>query len=67
MTANLRVVRGEPTAEELAALLTVVTAAAAASQPPRPEPARRGGWSDPAQQLRRPVIPGPNAWRASAR
>ena len=62
---SLRVVRGDPTPEELAALLAVVTAAGEA--PAEPERARRGGWSDPARQLRRPLTPGPNAWRASAR
>ncbi|HZC74060.1 MAG TPA: acyl-CoA carboxylase subunit epsilon [Jatrophihabitans sp.] len=65
MTApNLRVVRGDPTPEELAAL-TAVVAAAGAAEPPAPERVRRGGWSDPARQLRRPLFAGPNGWRAS--
>jgi hypothetical protein len=59
----LRVVRGEPTAEELAALLAVVTARAATSSAvDRP----RSTWSDPARQVRRPVPPGAGAWRRSA-
>jgi poly(3-hydroxybutyrate) depolymerase len=57
-------VRGEPTAEELAALAAVVAVAAAAPSEPV-ERVRRGGWNDPAHQHRRPLLPGPNAWRAS--
>jgi hypothetical protein len=61
---TLRVVRGEPTAEELA----VVTALFAAAGEPAPEPprARRGGWNDPGAAHHRPLQPGPNGWRASA-
>jgi hypothetical protein len=29
------------------------------------ERVRRGGWNDPSAQHRRPLIPGPNAWRSS--
>jgi len=67
---SLRVVRGEPTAEELAALVVVLTARAAAAEPPaRPQPA----WADPAGRLpvRRRPLPGPprrgpDSWRRSA-
>jgi Acyl-CoA carboxylase epsilon subunit len=59
----LRVVRGEPTAEELAALLVVLTARAATA----PTLARPGSaWADPAGGLRRPLSPGTGAWRRSA-
>ena len=64
--ADLRIVRGEPTPEEIAAVLAVV--AAASSDAPEPvQRVRRGGWNDPAGMHRRPLLPGPNAWRASAR
>jgi Xaa-Pro aminopeptidase len=62
----LRVVRGEPTAEELAALTVVLTARAAAAAAPKPG-APRSEWRDRASLLRRPLHPGPGAWRASAR
>jgi hypothetical protein len=61
----LRVVRGDPTPEELAALVAVVTARAAASAPGTARP--RAAWGDPARAVRRPVTPGPDGWRASAR
>jgi hypothetical protein len=61
----LRIVSGSPTPEELAAVAAVVAAAAAGEDPPAPRVVR-GGWSDPAAQRRRSLIPGPNAWRASA-
>jgi hypothetical protein len=61
----LRVISGSPTAEELAVLTAVVTAASG-GEPAQTERVRRGGWNDPAAQHRRPLIPGPNAWRASA-
>ena len=67
----LRVVRGSPTAAELAALVAVVAAAAAAGGPddagePEVRP-RHGSWADPAARLRRGVVVGPGAWQASAR
>jgi hypothetical protein len=61
----VRIVRGNPTAEELAAV-TALMAVAGGTEPPAPR-TRRGGWNDPSWQHRRELIPGPNAWRASAR
>lgn len=62
--ALFRVVRGEPTAEELAAL-TVVLAAAASAGPDDPAPATPDRWSDPATRFRTPLHPGPGAWARS--
>ena len=62
--ALFRVVRGEPTDAEVAAL-TVVLAAVAAEPPASPAPAAPDRWSDPAARFRRPLHPGPGAWRAS--
>jgi hypothetical protein len=60
----LRVVRGEPTAEELAAL---VTALATRRQPASPvPPAAPSTWRDPAARLGVPRR-GPLAWATSAR
>lgn len=59
----LRVVRGNPTPEELAALLAVVASRGAAA--PAPEPAPPSRWASRAAGLRRPLSPGPGAWRAS--
>ena len=58
----LRVVRGDPTPEELAALVTVLSARPAPAAPP----VRRSVWGNPARRVRRPLRPGPGAWRASA-
>ncbi len=61
----LRVIRGEPSADELAALTVVV---AALSQPPRRRrPAPVGAWASYADAHRRPLQPGPGGWRASGR
>jgi hypothetical protein len=63
----LRVVKGEPTPEELAALVIVVSARAASSaSAPTSEPARAGDWATYWRTARRPLHPGPNRWRASA-
>jgi len=64
----LRVVRGDATPEEIAALVAVVTAtharaAASAAEPPAP---RMSAWRDPARRMRQPLPHGPGAWRASA-
>ncbi|MEU6378399.1 acyl-CoA carboxylase epsilon subunit [Streptomyces sp. NPDC046909] len=61
---TIRVVRGNPTPEELAAALAVVRAraAAAASTPPG-APQQRDGWSDPSRiAVRRLPQPGPSTW-----
>ena len=57
----LRVVRGKPTDEELAALVAVVTARSTA----RPEATPGGVWTDRALLVRRFPAPGPGAWRTS--
>ena len=59
----LRVVRGAPTAEELAALTVVVAALSQRSERRRPVPV--GGWADPAHGHRRPLRSGPGGWRAA--
>lgn len=66
----LRVVKGEPTPEELAALVAVVTAraaagAAAATAATGPED-RASDWASYWRNVRRPLHPGPGRWRASA-
>jgi hypothetical protein len=61
-TPLLRVVRGEATPEEIAALVAVLTARAqGAGDAPAP---RRSAWATPV--LRRPLTPGSGAWRRSA-
>ena len=61
----LRVVRGEPSPEELAALVTVLAARAGTAEPPRPTPSRPV-WNDRERLVRRPLTPGRAAFRASA-
>jgi hypothetical protein len=63
----LRVVRGQPTDEEAAALAVVVAAKLAARPGPAREPRAAGGWADRARALRIPPAPGPGAWKNSAR
>jgi hypothetical protein len=63
----LRVVRGMPTDEELAALVTVLAArtaaatAAAASGAAEP----KSQWANRGRNVRPPLSAGPGAWRAS--
>jgi Acyl-CoA carboxylase epsilon subunit len=64
VTPSLRVVRGEPTAEELAALVAVLAARAFVSAD---RPVRTTVWSDRGRLVRRQLAPGPGAWRSSAR
>ncbi|MFF5333168.1 acyl-CoA carboxylase epsilon subunit [Streptomyces sp. NPDC013181] len=60
----IKVVRGNPTPEELAAALAVVRArAAAASAVSSGAPQPPAGWSDPSRLARRGrPLPGPRAW-----
>jgi len=63
----LRVIRGDATPEEIAAVVAALLSRAAASDAPppsaRPAPS---AWSDRSRLLRRPVHPAPDAWRRSA-
>lgn len=59
----LRIVGGDPTDHELAALLAVV-AAYAAPAAYQPDPAV-SAWSTPTAALRRPLAVGPGAWSSS--
>jgi hypothetical protein len=59
----LRVVRGAPTPEELAAVIALVVARSGGAAPAA-APAPASLWSAP--QLRPTLHPGPGAWRASA-
>jgi hypothetical protein len=61
----LRVVRGDPTPEELAALVAVVMARSAEADAAPAAPSR-SAWSDRSRQLRGSLSPGPGAWRRSA-
>jgi hypothetical protein len=71
--ADLVVVRGEATPEEIAALVAVLLpggenpAGAGPAQPPRAAQPSRSAWADPADRVGRPVHPGPGAWRRSSR
>lgn len=58
----LRIVRGEPTNDEIAALIVAISALRQPSSLPQP---RRSAWSDRSALLRRPLHPGPIAWRTS--
>lgn len=60
---NIKVVRGNPTPEELAAALAVVRARAAAATEPSGAEESRPAWSDPSRiAARRLPQPGPTAW-----
>ncbi len=59
----LRVVRGDATPEELAALVAVLAARSGDEPEPAPEPPSL--WRDRAALVRRPLAAGRGAWRAS--
>jgi len=64
------VAHGNPSDEETAALAVVLAVKLAAGPPTGHRPARRGAasrWADRAQAMRTPLVPGPDAWRNSAR
>jgi hypothetical protein len=62
----LRVVRGDATPEEIAALVAVLLARSADAEAPGPTRSVPNAWSDRSRQLRRPLSPAPDAWRRSA-
>jgi len=64
---NLQIVRGEPTPEELAALVAVLTAVAAGgAAQAEPTPAPVSGWTDRSRYVRGALAHTSNGWRAAA-
>jgi acyl-CoA carboxylase epsilon subunit len=63
---TIQVVRGNPTEEELAAVLAALTSVSKAA---RPVPSKRSdhGWAAYWRTVRTPLRPGPGVWRASGR
>ena len=61
----LHVVKGEPTAEEIAALTVVVAAMSQRRARRRPTPV--GAWASYADAHRAASQPGPGGWRAAGR
>jgi acyl-CoA carboxylase epsilon subunit len=60
------VIRGDATPEEIAAVIAVLLSRAA-DAPDAPSAAPRpSAWADRGRQVRRPLFPGPDAWRRSA-
>jgi len=63
----IKVLHGQPSPEELAAVLAVVSARAAANAArASDDTVPPSVWSDRARTMRKPQRPGPNAWRTSA-
>jgi hypothetical protein len=58
----LRIVKGDPTPEEVAALVAVV---ASMSSPEAPATRQVSAWADPRRGVRTAHRHGPGAWRAS--
>ena len=66
-TPLLRIVKGDPTPEEVAALVSVVSSLAAGAQAAGAAATPAPEWSAHHRKLRRTHRHGPGAWRASAR
>ena len=65
----LKVVRGNPSPEELATVIAVLTAASADAQSQSAGRERRltSTWSRNASMLRSEIVPGPGQWRFTTR
>jgi len=61
---TLRVVRGDATPEEIAALVAVLAARSGDDVSSQPRSVKNV-WSDRSRSLRRPFFPAPGAWRSS--
>ncbi|MEV8373657.1 acyl-CoA carboxylase subunit epsilon [Kribbella sp. NPDC056861] len=62
----LRIAKGDPTPEELAALIAVVSARAAATPAATSGPTTASNWASYWRNHTRPLHPGPGRWKASA-
>ena len=63
---ELAIVAGNPSAEEIAAVVTVLSARAGPAERIGSAETARYGWSARSRLLRAPVLRGPGGWRASA-
>ncbi|WP_347343500.1 acyl-CoA carboxylase subunit epsilon [Jatrophihabitans telluris] len=63
----LRIVRGNPSPEDVAAVTVVLSLLSASGSAPATTPSRSGGWADPRWRVRAPLTASPGAWQASAR
>ena len=63
--SHLRVVKGDPSPEEVAALVAVLQGLAGAGDGESPPPPR-SEWAAPHRRLRTVFPSGPGAWRSSA-
>jgi hypothetical protein len=62
----VRVVSGDPTDTELAALLAVLAAVSGAPAVAEPAPLPPSEWARPTARLRAPLLPRADGWRRSA-
>jgi hypothetical protein len=62
----IRITKGNPTDEEIAAVIAVVTAQAATRRTAEPEP-QQTGWAAYWRRVQAPIQPGPGAWQAAVR
>jgi hypothetical protein len=62
----LSIVHGNPSPEQIAAVVTVLAARLEPADTARAEQAPRSRWSERSRQLRAPLSRGQGAWRASA-
>ena len=63
----LRIVKGDPTAEEVAALVSVVSGMSAGAQSGTAKPRPKPEWGANHRKVRGTHRHGPGAWRATAR
>lgn len=61
----LRIVKGEPSAEDVAVLAALLSAGGDGGRPEPTVRGLRGAWRDPARTFRHTPMPGSNAWRSS--
>ncbi len=66
MTENFKVIKGEPTEEELAAVIMVLTAQAALAAESKAKSSLKAEWNAPHRSVRRPFEHGAGTWRRSA-
>lgn len=62
----MRVVRGNPDAEEIAAVVTVLLSANSAAPPTGTDQAG-SGWAAYWRRVKAPLAPGPGSWQAAVR
>ncbi|WP_425582040.1 acyl-CoA carboxylase subunit epsilon [Streptosporangium fragile] len=64
--SHLKIIKGDATPEEIAAVVIALSTRAARTTAAAKSPQEPGNWRNPSHRMRKHLVTGQGAWRASA-